>query len=305
MAHKGDSVFQVSLTELAFTLVLLMLLLLGWRLADSFKEIKAQEEVIRVKNDQIRALDKKLEQFMDIRYQAGGICRLDPEDPLEPMMPCIKCVSVAGKLSKDDARKSIDLGKKVMEQWNALSDDKNKFQEFERKVLDAANKIADGKTLITNEEQLKMIAEAEKAIEERNSLEKRNEKLSTQNAYLQRLAGLGDPPCWISAESYRPQYLLDVTIKPDSSYVVKPFWPKEREDEALRIPGVAEMVKMKHLSKAEFSRESQKILNYAKSTNLESCRYFVRMTNEISDRKKGDMARLTLENYFYKYEVIK
>lgn len=46
MDAKDDSVFQVSLTEIAFTLVLLMLLLLGHRLAVSLQEISRQKELI-------------------------------------------------------------------------------------------------------------------------------------------------------------------------------------------------------------------------------------------------------------------
>ena len=40
MSKKDDSVFQVSLTEIAFTLVLLMLLLLGHRLVVTLQEIE-------------------------------------------------------------------------------------------------------------------------------------------------------------------------------------------------------------------------------------------------------------------------
>ena len=46
MSEKKDSVFQVSITEIAFTLILLLVLLLGIKLMHNADELNQQHETI-------------------------------------------------------------------------------------------------------------------------------------------------------------------------------------------------------------------------------------------------------------------
>ena len=292
MDAKDDSVFQVSLTEIAFTLVLLMLLLLGHRLAVSLQEISRQKELI-----------EHYEYISQNKTKFGGMCTPDPEDPIDTMMPCIKCLSVAGKLTKEESSRSIELGRNLLEQWKA-HDSKVKFDEYQKKVSEIANKLAQGKKVVALEEIQEMAQKVEALTEEHKSLVSSNKKLMTQNAYLQRRAGMDDPPCWISEETFRPQYLFSVLIRSDLRYEVVPNWPKERETEAYAIPGVKEMVKQRLLPRSEFNRYSGLILEHSKQNQPQACRHFVVMRSEIPDRVVGDKARLNLEQFFYKYEIV-
>ena len=300
MSKKDDSVFQVSLTEIAFTLVLLMLLLLGHRLVVTLQEISQQKSLIDQQREQIQ----KYEYIQNNLQKFGGMCTPDPEDPIDTMMPCVKCLSVAGRLTKEDSAKSIDLGKNMVEQWKAQGEKIN-FDDYQQKLAEAAVKIAQGKEVLLGEEIQKLVAEAKAATMEREQLIASNEKLTAQNAYFQRRAGMDDPPCWLSDKAFRPQYLFAVTILPDQSYVVAPNWPREREEEAYTIPGVKEMVQKKHLSRAEFNRYSTMIMEHSQQRKPQACRHFVTMTSQVLNRVEGDKARLNLEQFFYKFEIVR
>lgn len=301
---NNDSVFQISLTELAFTLVLLMLLLLGWRLADIY--------------DERNALHDNLLKFQEIQSRLGGICKPDPEDPIEPMMPCIKCVSEVGKMSKDEARYSIEFGKELVEQFKANNKTNKSLDAFQEEMILVAQKLAEGHNLVTDVEQQKILDEATAAIAARRVLEQENQllkeaqvqlqtdnkSLRIQKGYLQRVARTGEPSCWITAETYKPQYLLDIVIEEDSSYSVRPYWPKEREQTALAIPGVKQMIAKKNLTRSEFNFYAKQIYDFSRAQKPDACRFFVRMKSKIPNRSIADTARLNLENYFYKLEIL-
>ncbi len=329
MQKKDDSVFQVSLTEIAFTLVLLILLLLGQRIVEMLYENKAQQEEIISKNAQI----SRYEHMLKEANKFGGMCTPDPEDPLDTMMPCVKCLSVAGRLSKEEAAQSIELGRSLVEQWKAQRS-KLSYNDYAKKLFAAAEQLAQGKNLIDSAEKDKAVAALDKANayiqqlqNERDQLNSYNEQLknehnqlssykseldkvtayneqlAAQNAYLQRRAGMDDPPCWLTAD-YRPQYLLSVVILPDMTYQVAPNWPAAREEEAYAIPGVREMVEKKHLTRGEFNRYGALILDHSKQMKPQSCRYFVTIRNQVEKRSEGDVARLNVEQFFYKYEIV-
>lgn len=140
MSEKKDSVFQVSITEIAFTLILLLVLLLGIKLMHNADELNQQHETIVRQEQKLIEMKEALTRIT----QYGGICRPDEDDPVDPMMPCNKCVSVIGKISKDDAAKAIDIGRKVVEQWNAHKKDGQDFKQFANDLLNTASLIAQG-----------------------------------------------------------------------------------------------------------------------------------------------------------------
>ena len=303
MTPKSDSVFQVSLTEIAFTLVLLLLLLLGARLTDVETRLDTKSEELQQSLLLIEKQKAELAMVQKINNRYGGVCTTLPDDPLDNMMPCEKCVAAAGKMTRDEAKKSIAFGKQLFEQWKAHSQDKKSFAEFKRKMEEAATKLAKGHTLVTNQEIQDHLDKAQVSIEEADRVKKANDTLLQQNAYLQRYKGAGAPPCWITAETYKPQFLFNVLIKNDSLYEVEPGWPQERILEALAVPGVRDMVEKRNLSRSEFNHYSSLILDYSKKMEPAACRFFVRMRSEIPDRVTADKARRNLENYFYKLEL--
>lgn len=310
MKIKDDSVFQVSLTEIAFTLVILMILLLGSLI---HQEMKEQEE-----------LQEKYHQL----EQYGGICRPDPEDPLDPMMPCIKCVSVKANIDKEEARDAIDLGRKLLEQIKAHTEDKLKIHEIKQSLLSVASKLAQGEKLLfesdnkelydrlmqLQKDNQRLASERDALLIEQQRLSDDHQKLSFEHkdllgniAKYKELAKVRQneaPPCWISDETTRVEYLFDIVINKDF-YIVTTgdgFNVAARKQEAMNIPGVKEMLSKKSVTPAEFRGYAKQIYDYGRKRKPLACRFFVTMKSEIPDRKSADQARFTLENYFYKYE---
>lgn len=317
MKIKDDSVFQVSLTEIAFTLVILLILLLGSMI---YQEMKEQEEL--------------QEKYLQLE-QYGGICRPDPDDPLDPMMPCIKCVSVKASIDKEEARDAIDLGRKLLEQIKAHTEDKLRIHEIKQRLLSVASGLSQGEKILFESdnkelyEQLMqlqkdnqrliserdtLLIEQQKLADEQQKLADEHQKLSFEHkdllgnvAKYKELAKVRQneaPPCWISDETTRVEYLFDIVINKDFYLVTAGdgFNIDNRKQEALNIPGVKEMLSKKSVTPAEFKSYAKQIYDYGRTRKPLACRFFVTMKSEIPDRKSADQARFTLENYFYKYE---
>lgn len=82
-----------------------------------------------------------------------------------------------------------------------------------------------------------------------------------------------------------------------------PAWPETRNEEATAIPGVKEITKKKIMSIGEFRQMAAPILRDSNEKKPEACRYYVKLQNQIRDRKSADLNRLIVEQYFYKLEI--
>lgn len=313
MDIKNDSVFQVSLTEIAFTLILLLVLLLGLKITDLTTNVEKQKKITETQRLDLEKKTREIKSLQDLISHYGGICKPDPEDPIDPMMPCVKCVSVMGKISKKEASEAISLGRSLLEQYNAHDGQKNiSYEDFAEQLKKAAAMLASGDKLPSPEEVRELNDKAEELSALQNDLEQtkatlRESENSLQscqksNAYFKRRAGMDYPPCWTNEEG-RIQYLLNVELLPDGTIVAQPGWPTVRQADAQNMPSVVEMTQKGPMSLAEFSSYAAPILQLSDHAKPEACRHFVRMKNRIPDRKNADNARLRVENYFYKYEV--
>ncbi len=309
-----DSVFQVSLTEIAFTLVLLMILLLGTRYYQQNLELKEKIDELDKKELLLKEQQKLIADLRE-RMNFGGVCDVAPDDPVDVMMPCINCVSRITKISQEDAARSIELGRELYSKWTDSSK-KSEYEDFVDQMQLAATKLAQGQHLVTSEEFQKKFDE----LVEKNSglqqdlanLESSREQLASDLTQCSKVrdffklrAGIDKPPCWMQEETLRPEYLFDVTILEDGRYRVSPIWPKYREAEAFKIPGVREMVDKRILTKNNFNFFANKILDYSNDRKPEACRFYVQLRNLIPDRRTADRARLNLEQFFYKYERVR
>ncbi len=354
MSSKRDSVFQVSLTEIAFTIILLLVMLFGARLTSSIRTEHEQAAQLAEKTREVEILKEQLQQF-------GGICKPDPEDPVEPMMPCIKCVSVLGKMTKEEAADSLNLGQELMRLWKALQHPDRKLtvddykqlllangrdyasspltrEEIERRTdlgiaLDEIWRNADPELRPTYDEYedlLKQIAErlvkgerpiwAEELNEEQKKLQEALAAIDKLQAeaeqhradlqacektteFFRRRAGMDLPPCWVTDDGKSVQYLFNVRLMEPDRVEIVPGWIPEREAEAMSMAPVRSMVEKQFMTMSEFRTFGRELLKLSVDSKGEACRHFVRMKNEIEDRAPADRARLTLEQYFYKYEL--
>ncbi|WP_289168607.1 hypothetical protein [uncultured Parasutterella sp.] len=188
MRRKEDGIFSLSLTEIAFTLILLLVMLLGIRLFHAHDELQKREDQVHEISQQLQQIDneneklkKDAETFRKIAEQLGGICRPDPEDPIEPMMPCTKCVSVVANISKQEAGEAIALGRELLQKWKESSSEE--FREYQNDVLNAAKQLAEGNKLVSESEANNIIS---KLSDERDKLDMEAGKLKEENETIKR-----------------------------------------------------------------------------------------------------------------------
>lgn len=331
---KRNEVFHVSLVEIAFTLVLLLTMLLGTRLMSVHNKSVEQEEIISNQKEVIKNLE--------LLTTNAGLCKPDPDDPISPMMPCNKCLSVVAHISKKDAMESIDLGRELTKILREINPDAN-YENFKDELKKVATLVSEGKEVVDKDELQSTAAQLESTQKDLNLaqtqlqelqeiLQKENEDglsrvdlhnqiaslqnqitkyekdiqtIDTQNKYLARIAGLGYPPCWVGSNG-KPQYLFSIDLLPDDKVIVNRAWPEERNQEALEMAPVRDVQKYfgEIVPLPRFLPSANQILDISNNTKPSACRHFVVLKNHIPDRPTGDRQRLKIENSFYKLEVL-
>lgn len=331
---KRNEVFHVSLVEIAFTLVLLLTMLLGTRLMSVHNKSVEQEEIISNQKEVIKNLE--------LLTTNAGLCKPDPDDPISPMMPCNKCLSVVAHISKKDAMESIDLGRELTKILREINPDAN-YENFKDELKKVATLVSEGKEIVDKDELQSTVAQLESTQKDLNLaqtqlqelqeiLQKENEEglsrvdlhnqiaslqnqitkyekdiqtIDTQNKYLARIAGLGYPPCWVGSNG-KPQYLFSIDLLPDDKVIVNRAWPEERNQEALEMAPVRDVQKYfgEIVPLPRFLPSANQILDISNNTKPSACRHFVILKNHIPDRPTGDRQRLKIENSFYKLEVL-
>ena len=149
---KRNEVFHVSLVEIAFTLVLLLTMLLGTRLMSVHNKSVEQEEIISNQKEVIKNLE--------LLTSNAGLCSPDPDDPISPMMPCNKCLSVVAHISKKDAMESIDLGRELTKILREINPDGN-YESFKNELKKVAELVSKGKEVVDKDDLSSTVAQLE------------------------------------------------------------------------------------------------------------------------------------------------
>lgn len=310
---KNDAIFQLSLTELAFTLAFLLLLLLGRMVVSLEQEkrsLKAQLVLFQATQDSNDSIESK-------------------RDVLEHLASDIKVEfskCVPAKAEEFVSRLESRLGReaelrrqaKVIENLNArvsalaevkrLIDERGKGdQEIAGKLESAlatqaafeaetGKKVVPGKESDAIKSQLASIRRIENA-------DKENKNLRGQVAFLsERLnarGGRDHPPCWADEHSGKVQYLFHIQIN-DDGLAIRPDWPAERAEDAKRLPGIDNLVGVNRLSLAMF-REG--VAGIDRDSKAKNCRHYVQLAHEVRSLELFNAYRLGVEEFFYKFEI--
>lgn len=303
MADRNSDIFHISLMEIAYTIIMVLVLLLGARLYEYAEREKTNEDklaeqavLLEKKAEEIAALRQRLETVTkQLATAQSGPCQLDEDDPVTTMMPCVKCIARQGNLTQAEAQVATDLSVELMETWRKL-DNRPNLSELKKALEQARPLLATAKPLV---EESRYQALAAQSQEQARSLK----EAKAQAEYFRRRSGIDLPPCWMDESGRSPQYLLSIRVDAKSRVHVSPAWPQERNDEAKAIPGLSKLLNLKTMSLNTFARHAAPILQYANAHQPEACRYYVRLRNDVPDRRGADRARLKIENFFYKYEV--
>lgn len=289
---KDSNVFHLSLTEIAFLIILALVLLLGFPLKENLRELDELQN-----------------------------CRLRPEDPSvnvdEPeslLLPCDRCVANRYNVSLEEARQIQEIGHVAS----------NYFKGKEGISLEQM-----AETMKSSDQMLKTISElradnqkwrseAEQSKEKLTLISKKNDNLLEVNQKLKnKLYYGGDfPPC-MRGETLRADgtpakwdSLFRIHMKENRVYISFPsektIWHPAIDENLRQIA-----VQLVQLSETNEGISWKDLDTYATQAFLWSenhiprCRLAVVLENRIKDRREADEKRLRhIESRFYKQEIL-
>jgi len=289
--RRNDQVFQLSLTEIAFTIAFLLLLLVGYRVWQEQAAHAAASAALAQAQEQqhaVQSMERAREDLARALREAGAS---DPDAAISRLVE-------AGELraERDRLRRQVDdLDAKL----SALAPVRGTPPAEDAGASAAAARAALGLASAARPAQ-------EPASETAGRLAKENADLRGQLAFVSNRLGTATghggrdfPPCWADAGG-RIEFLFAIEVRP-GEVVVTPAWPARREAEARALPGVADLV-AGPMSNAQFLRGVQGVFDWSHGQDPE-CRHYVELRSTIADAVQSDRARLMVERFFYKSEV--
>lgn len=314
---RNDSVFQLSLTELAFTLVFLLLLLSGIKLMVSDRDKnEAEKKVEKIqarinKCDAENAKKNSCDEINQILKQQGNI---NPDELISAMQRADKME----KENQDIKKKIEDLDaqlttmqaiKDVINKSDNTSSDINKYLQSAAKFKAAYEKFS-GEVVREGDEgnKAKSLAmnsdSGDKLIKSEKNLAYCNGNLTYCTEKFIK-SGYGLPPCWTDKAGKQIHYLFEVEIRTDGLRVTK-AWPQERDEDAAQLPNIGLLTPAHAQSLATFKENARGIfLESKQSTPIHpECRHYVIMKRsaDLTDINGFNRLRLGVEDYFYKLD---
>ncbi|SDZ14167.1 hypothetical protein [Nitrosomonas sp. Nm58] len=321
MAKRNDQVFQLSLTEIAFTVTFILLLLLGFIANREFNDKKIAEEklaqLISIQEAEIALNEIKAV----IEEQIVNVGSADVDKFILTLLDNKKIESERDALKKQVENLNVELSaltelrdhlskatklessnvKEAIESALVLSSElRHQVKAQMNRDISVGDETKTLQELVEKAKQYDALEYSGVAVDQ---VKKENTDLKGQVIFLtNRLNARGGrdfPPCWADESTGKVQTLFALDLKSDT-VEVKPGWPDVRANDAKMIPNVSEMISDSPMSYASFQKSVQSIFKQSKDLN---CRHYVLLKSSISDATQSDRMRLMVENYFYKVEV--
>lgn len=256
LPKKNDQVFQLTLTELAFMLVFLMMLITGWMVLDADKQAGQTAE-------KLKKTEVELKQCGSLQPENHGLKIRIAE--LERQTGVLSAF-----LEKTKALTAKDAVPAIMEDLTTAVAFKKAFEEASGKRLDSHSATQQGWNCITAQ------AKNDAMEKERQNLINQVTFMRNQLESLNGKKGFGQPPCWVDNNG-RVQRLLAVEVT-DQGLVVRPGWPAERDEDMKKLPNVQALIGGgKAQSPAAFHAAALPLLEWGKKQSPE-CRLYASVT---------------------------
>lgn len=308
LPKKNDQVFQLSLTELAFTLVFLLLLLCGWIVASQKMDFDRKEAANR--NLIIEAKELKVEAERTLAEVQAVLSSqvTNPEAAVSELRKCSRRETENEVLRAQLANQGTKLTALVAVDEALKS--KAGSEELQKEVEEAlafkkAYQEKTGKALRRDEVE-KLAAQCAEAETKISGIAKDNQNLRGQVAFMGKQVaavkgtkGFGLPPCWVDAEG-KVQRLFSVEVT-EQGLIVRPGWPPERTADANNLPNInAALANESVQSISAFRMGVTPILDWSKKQDPE-CRHYASIgvsATTVNVSVAGDNA---VNDYFYPF----
>lgn len=314
-SRPTDRVFQVSLTEIAFTLIFILLLLLGGLLYKNElekRELRDRLSRAEIASAALKNLEKRIPQIIEQLRQAGAgkpeevvsalVREAAAREEVRTLQAEVEDLSekVSALVAVERTVKELGKGDASAKQIVAALVFKKSFEQASRQAVQPGKEEEVGQRLA----QLAVDAATNKDGEKSKAeVARENVDLRGQVKFLEgRLNARGGrdyPPCWADEHTGKVQFLFTVDIQ-EGGVTVAPAWPPIREDDAKALPGIALALSERPLVLNEFNARMDAIFEQSKRKN---CRHYVYMKNNVRDLSTFNRYRYGIENMFYKFEL--
>lgn len=327
--RKNEGIFQLSLTEIAFMLIFILLLLFGLMYFKLVKEHYRQQATLVEYRQNLDNYEKNQKVIADTIHLLQ-LNSANPDEIVSQLQSMLESKAEIERLRVKLQDQEAMLTS-LSEIWGSdLSQEKlnqklvelSQFNEqilqvaqnsgIDPKDLNAVMEYLDQALLINQLVESSLSQDMDKAQKDllirelianlKDPNTKENLNLQGQVAYLRkRLESQGGrdlPPCWANAETGNIDYLFRMDIFPNGIKVT-PIWAEHRNEEAKRIPNV-EKLSGKLLLRNQFQQLVQPIRTL---TDEMQCRHYVQMKNYVHDLKTFNNMRYAIEHVFYKLEI--
>lgn len=325
---NNDFLFGITLTELILMLFFLLLLISAFMSAEKssiITKIEHQNELIvkenldlQLKNKVSRTLseqmigsllrfrlgeDESQEKAKQIFKELSNQTKLIAEN--EVLKGKVEAYEINEKLLKMDEDFKVQLARKASilqllkdvnstEQLQQIFTELESLQKEKARLTDIAKRLRQENGML--EKSLKVFSSLSK-----EELLYAQEILKGQVSYLTRRLNMGGgnelPPCWADRKSGKAEYIFTVILGEDAVRVA-PRWPKYRAKEVNKY-GSLENLFYRDLNVTEFLSLTKPIY---KDAEKKECKHYLYMFDDALTKDGYKTKRLTIENYFYKYE---
>lgn len=275
LRKDNDSVFQLSLTELAFVLTFIVLLLIG-------------SKFLLVDQDAASCELEKKKCYAQLPAVIG-----DPKEAIDRLSNEPKLRAENAELQAALADKEARIA--ALEKLTTQKDDPVKIA----KALEFLSAYEEG----TRQEIPP--AQASEAGKKAAGLEKELDNCRGQLKHCVKVTGgprgYGHPPCWTDSAG-GIEYLFEVEIRAEGVKVSQ-AWPASRNDDAKALSGAEATVAAGIQSLEQFRDRTRPIFNLSRRENPE-CRHYVilKRHSALTDLNRFNTIRLGVEDFFYKLD---
>lgn len=312
--RRNEGIFQLSLTEIAFMLIFILLILLGMMYFNLVKEkeklqLENQiiEQVVRqmnLKKDDPEALISHLKEMIKNQAEITALKQKlqDQEALLTRLTEVFGEQAVNSPEFKAKLLALAALDKTMNETANRLGIAESEMPNYLQQSLQLNQALQNAMNLpndLLQKEREQILKETVQKLNDPNT--KENLDLQGQVAYLRkRLASQGGrdlPPCW-AGEDGSIEYLFRMDIL-RNGIKVTPVWSEKRAQDVAEIPN-AQKLANQTFSRTQFQQLAYPIAEYSK---MQQCRHYVMIKNHVSDIRTFNNYRYAIENVFYKLEL--
>jgi hypothetical protein len=311
LPKKHDQVFQLTLTELAFMLIFLIMLIMGWMILDGERQGRETASRLRDADRRVKLAGSQTPDSASLAMlkamKANGI---RPDEVMARLRTCQSVEARAGELGahvadQDKQIASLAAFQDRMKELSgqalapAIVSELATAMAFKKGYEEASGMRLDDRTATKRAwDCVAAQAKSDAMASERQNLINQVTFMRHQLEGLNGNKGIGPPPCWVD-NTGRVQRLLAVEVT-EQGLLVRPGWPPERDADAKKLPNIDALVGRAAQSPATFHAAAAPLLEWSRTRSPE-CRHYASVTVSATRVNTSVAGQNAVFDHFFPY----